>query len=99
MDNQGHLVLADFGMAKVFRHWEDAMLEEEYPEWNKKKKRGGDTFPILWPAGNPDTTSMAVGTNVYSAPEVFAHEPYSYGVDFWSMGVIIHEMITGQVSR
>ena len=29
------------------------------------------------------------------APEVYLHKPYSYEVDFWSLGVIIFEMISG----
>ncbi|KAI6176929.1 G protein-coupled receptor kinase [Aphelenchoides bicaudatus] len=39
-----------------------------------------------------------VGTVGYMAPEIVKNERYSYGVDFWSLGVLIYEMIEGKAS-
>lgn len=38
-----------------------------------------------------------VGTVGYMAPEIVKNEKYSYGVDFWSLGCLIYEMIEGKV--
>jgi G protein-coupled receptor kinase len=37
-----------------------------------------------------------VGTVGYMAPEIVKNEKYSYGVDWWSLGVLIYEMIEGK---
>jgi len=36
-----------------------------------------------------------VGTYLYMSPERFHGEKYSYPVDIWSVGLILHEMLTG----
>ncbi|KZS12829.1 Inhibitor of nuclear factor kappa-B kinase subunit beta [Daphnia magna] len=36
-----------------------------------------------------------VGTLQYLAPELFSCEKYNNTVDFWSLGIVIHECITG----
>ncbi|OHS93020.1 Serine/threonine-protein kinase 38-like protein [Tritrichomonas foetus] len=36
-----------------------------------------------------------VGTPDYIAPEVLLKKPYSYSVDFWSLGAIMYEMLFG----
>jgi G protein-coupled receptor kinase len=37
-----------------------------------------------------------VGTVGYMAPEIVKNERYSYGVDWWSLGCLIFEMIEGK---
>lgn len=36
-----------------------------------------------------------VGTLQYLAPELFMSKSYNYSVDFWSLGLVSHEVITG----
>ncbi|CDK25163.1 unnamed protein product [Kuraishia capsulata CBS 1993] len=36
-----------------------------------------------------------IGTPEYMAPEVLRGEDYSYGVDWWSLGAVLFDMITG----
>jgi hypothetical protein len=31
----------------------------------------------------------------FSAPEVIMHRPYTVSPDYWTLGIIIHEMVTG----
>jgi serine/threonine protein kinase len=37
----------------------------------------------------------ANGLIISSAPEVIMHCPYSTSPDYWTLGIIIHEMVTG----
>ena len=61
----GHIVLTDFGSAK--------MLEVS------------------------EKTHTIAGTPQYIAPEVLRGEAYSYPADWWSCGILLHEMLTGKV--
>lgn len=42
------------------------------------------------------TTSSFCGTPDYIAAEIVASKPYTYSVDWWSLGVLIFELISGK---
>jgi cGMP-dependent protein kinase len=42
-------------------------------------------------------TYTAIGTPHYLAPEIILRTGYSFSVDWWSLGVMIHEMVFGYV--
>lgn len=44
-----------------------------------------------------DRTNTIIGTAYYMAPEIVRGESYSFIVDFWSIGIIMYEMLFGEV--
>ncbi|PPQ75714.1 hypothetical protein CVT26_000955, partial [Gymnopilus dilepis] len=96
----GHLILADLGLAENIAQHEggEESLAQCFPAWVAARAKGGDDFPFLWVGhANPLGTCGVAGTFWYTAPEVFRKEHYSFGVDYWSVGVVYHELITGHI--
>ncbi|KAI0322979.1 kinase-like domain-containing protein [Amylostereum chailletii] len=82
IDKDGHLLLADFGLAKAFK---------DSSQTNILKKSDRDAAPAA-DAGD-DVTKTSCGTPRYMAPEVLQVQPHSYSADIWSVGVIAFMLI------
>lgn len=91
--DDGHLMLADFGMIRMF-------VEPEAPSalntWSSglyalAANADDDTETLM------DVTKLPCGTPRYMAQEVLEGKWYSYGAELWSVGVILYMMLTGRV--
>ena len=91
IDDDGHLLLADFGLSKAFGIPTDQRPWEHMPAWSAHP-----TNKEVETVAAGDGRDLAVdlaGTPGYTAPEVLAGTPYSYECDVFSLGVVIHILL------
>ena len=80
IDRDGHVVITDFGLSKEIDQEEGTHTFCEC-----------DTFQNSFLVAQ----SCIGGTPEYLAPEVLKGEGHGMGVDWWSLGTLLFEMMTG----
>ncbi|KAI6074344.1 putative serine/threonine-protein kinase SgK494 [Aix galericulata] len=96
LDERGHLKLADFGLSRHLRWGERAhticgTLQYMGKGW---QGCGGHIPPPGGAAG--DTPTPAAHPLIPSAPEVLSGGPYSHAADWWSLGVLLFALASGE---
>ncbi|CAD8058979.1 unnamed protein product [Paramecium primaurelia] len=88
IDSQGHLKLSDFGLCKhLGQHYDMAVpFNMNNNNVDQQKSRNEQRRQLAY---------STVGTPDYIAPEVFSQNGYNQLVDWWSIGVILFEMVIG----
>jgi serine/threonine protein kinase len=79
VDPQGHICLADFGLSKRLDAGEEAATFVGTPHYI------GKTPNFL-----PSQSSTPL-----SAPEILKQEPHGKPVDWWSLGILLFELVVG----
>ncbi|CAG9327149.1 unnamed protein product [Blepharisma stoltei] len=90
LDSRGHVKLSDFGLSKhVELSGENVQKLEDDDLYIEKLGKRAEA------RRNRKLAYSTVGTPDYIAPEVFSKEGYCEAVDWWSVGVILFEMLAG----
>ncbi|KAJ3729029.1 AGC/RSK protein kinase [Lentinula guzmanii] len=86
LHQSGHIMLSDFDLAKQFG---DSGIA---PAMVHSEQNGVPLINTMACTSNFRTNSF-VGTEEYIAPEVIAAQGHTAAVDWWTLGILIYEMI------
>jgi microtubule-associated serine/threonine kinase len=103
IDSTGHLKLTDFGLSKSgykveVRTWVKSYLKMSEALFSgPESSHEGLDVATQEPSRPAHEQKKIIGTPNYLAPEVITAEDHDFAVDWWAVGVIAFEMLTGSM--
>ena len=88
----GHLRITDFDLCILKADFQPTIIKTPI---KSAKRKGPKHFSYIL-SGEPDIrTNSFVGTEEYLSPEVIMGTMHGPGVDWWSLGILIYELVYG----